>query len=531
MRTRNTIALVALAAGQVLGLAPAGISIDANIREYNLSVPVDHFHNETRYEPHSDGFFNLRYWVDVSHYKAGGPVIILASGETQIENRRSYLQHGIVPILTKATGGVGVVLEHRYYGTSWPTNDTDTKSYRFLSVDQALADTAYFSRHFQVPGLEQHNLSAPAAPHILYGGSYAGGFAAFARKLYPHVFWGAISSSGVTGAIVDFWQYAEAARYFAPGDCSPTHQRLMDIIDKQLLAGDPGKEDELKSIFGLRQLWNDEFASLLMDGLFALQSTNWDPAHDTTDFGTYCAVISSNAALFPSTAHLRARVRRVVQEAGYAPEPMTSRMLNFIAFVKAQVKERVRGSPCEGKKDLRPCLSARLAADDPSRGEGRSWLYQTCTEWGYFINGASTPKDRLPMISRAIGLEYSSYECKSAFNITTPPDVNIINKHGAFNFSYPRVAFIDGKQDPWRAGGVHAMGMGLPDRESTLDEPFELIDWGVHHWDEGDVSDEDAGEPGFPPSQIADIHRKEVKFVTHWLREFQTTSRGGGAEL
>src|SRR5436190_76942 len=49
---------------------------------YNISVPIDHFHNSTLYEPHTNSTFNLRYWFDASYYKPGGPVIILQSGET-----------------------------------------------------------------------------------------------------------------------------------------------------------------------------------------------------------------------------------------------------------------------------------------------------------------------------------------------------------------------------------------------------------------------------------------------------------------
>ncbi|KAG6135484.1 hypothetical protein E4U38_001841 [Claviceps purpurea] len=541
MAVRNAIAIVALAATQVAALTPAGpwlaasnprpgsapgsgISVNATIKTYNMSVPIDHFHNETKYEPHSDGYFNLRYMVDASHYQEGGPVIILHSGESEIEGRLSYLEHGIASILAKATGGVGIVLEHRYYGESWPTNETDTKSYRFLTTDQALADMAYFSKNLKIPGLEQHNLTAPGTPHILYGGSYAGGFVAIARKLYPDVFWGAISSSGVTAVIDDFWQYTEAARHFSPGDCSPTIQNLTDVIDKQLLSGDKKREDEIKSLFGLRDLWNDEFAALLLQAQGSLQDTNWIPAKDDTGFGTFCAVVSSDAALFASTAHLRQRVRTAVQDAGYTAEPLTSRMLNFIGFVRNMVKKQLKESGCT--KASRECLSARLATDDPRHDWSRSWLYQTCTEWGYFVNGASTPKDRLSMISRALGLEYSSYGCKLSFNITTRPDVNIINKHGGFNFSFPRVALIDGKQDPWRAGGSHAMG--LPGRESTVSEPFELIDWGVHHWDEYGLSEDDE-EPGLPPQQIVDIQRKEVEIVKHWLKEFKALhGRGVG---
>ena len=134
-------------------------------------------------------------------------MILLQSGETSVTNRLPYLQKGIVYQLAKATGGMGVILEHRYYGTSLPVPDFETENLRFLTTQQALADQAYFQQNVVFPGFENHNLTAPATPYITYGGSYAGAFAAFMRVLYPDITWGAISSSGVTQAIWDFWEF------------------------------------------------------------------------------------------------------------------------------------------------------------------------------------------------------------------------------------------------------------------------------------------------------------------------------------
>lgn len=50
-----------------------------------LSVPIDHFHNDSRYEPHRNDKFPLRYWFDASHYQEGGAVVILEGGETSGE--------------------------------------------------------------------------------------------------------------------------------------------------------------------------------------------------------------------------------------------------------------------------------------------------------------------------------------------------------------------------------------------------------------------------------------------------------------
>ena len=107
---------------------------------------MDHFHNESLYEPHSNASFNLRYWFDASNYKPGGPVIVLQSGETSGVGRLPFLQKGIVAQLTQATNGIGVILEHRYYGTSFPTPDISTENLRYLTTEQASSDQAYFSR-------------------------------------------------------------------------------------------------------------------------------------------------------------------------------------------------------------------------------------------------------------------------------------------------------------------------------------------------------------------------------------------------
>jgi hypothetical protein len=59
-----------------------------------------------------------------------------------------------------------------------------------LTTDQALADEVYFAKNVVFEGLEHLNLTAPNVAYIGYGGSYAGAFNAFLRKLYPDVFWG-----------------------------------------------------------------------------------------------------------------------------------------------------------------------------------------------------------------------------------------------------------------------------------------------------------------------------------------------------
>ena len=87
--------------------------------------PLDHFSDD----PHT---FKQRYWFNAKHYKKGGPVFVLDGGETSGEDRLPFLHTGILEILSKATNGLGIVLEHRYYGESIPVANFSTDSLRLV---------------------------------------------------------------------------------------------------------------------------------------------------------------------------------------------------------------------------------------------------------------------------------------------------------------------------------------------------------------------------------------------------------------
>lgn len=536
--TASVVSLAAsLTAGQVHGAntefrafhsgATRPLRSESSPPAINISVPIDHFHNESIYAPHSTDSFHLRYWFDAQHYSEGGPVIILASGETSGEDRLPFLDHGILAMLAEATGGVGVVLEHRYYGTSFPVPDLRAENMRFLSTEQALADTAYFAQHVQFPGLEHLDLTSSNAPYIIYGGSYAGAFAAFARKVYPDVFWGAISSSGVTEAIVDYWEYYEAARLFAPGDCAATTQKLTHFADNILLGDDSDAKQLLKDAFGLGELRDDDFANVISRGITGLQSTNWDPEEDSSDFGFYCSSISSDDVLFASTRSLAPTVHDLLSAGGYKEqaESFTNRVLNYIGYIRSHLRSDL-STYCKGKS-VEECYSSRGKNNriDLNQGMERSWGYQTCTQWGYFQTGSGVPKGQLPLISRLIDLEFTTIHCREGFNITTPPNIESINKLGGLNFSYPRVAFVDGAVDPWRAATPHRIG--LPERASTVSEPFILIEHGVHHWDENGLKPNDTAI-GLPPPSVAKAQEQEIAFVKAWLEEWAELKKDAG---
>ena len=155
-------------------------------------------------------------------------------------------------------------------------------------------------------------------------------------------------------------------------------------------------------------------------------------------------------------------------------------MLNLIGYLDKNVVV-----PCaEANKTQDECYSGHNAtfyAQDDITQSWRSWPYQYCTQWGYLQTGSGVPADQLPLVSRLIDLPYESLVCKLAFNITTPPDTESVNKYGGYDISYERLAIIGGEWDPWLPATPQAYEYGAKNRTSTVDEPNILIPGGVHH--------------------------------------------------
>ncbi|KAF2795235.1 hypothetical protein K505DRAFT_302501 [Melanomma pulvis-pyrius CBS 109.77] len=485
---------------------------------YNLSVPVDFFHNETRYEPHSNATFNLRYWIDTSNYKPGGPVFVLLSGETSGVGRLPFLQKGIVAQVTQATGGIGVILEHRYYGTSFPTLDISTENLRFLSTEQSLAEIDYFARHVKFEGIDE-DLTAPNTPWIAYGGSYAGAQAAFLRVVYPETFWGTISSSGVTKAIYDYWEYFEPARLFAPPDCVSATQLMVDVVDNILLKkNNTATISTLKKAFGLGGITdNRDFANVLTNGIYGLQSTSWDPEENSPDFFYYCGNMSTTL-INKDREPLRPTVTDLLHSAGYDNDTSAENiLLNAIGYL-GRTSVAAWNESDETQDAYFTILDAEFyAQDDIAQQTWRSWDYQVCTEWGYIQTG-NTPANIKPLVSRTLDLEYLTEFCVLAFNITTPPDVEKVNKYGAFDIEYERLAILGGNADPWRP--ATPLADGARKRNSTTEKPVLEIAHAVHHWEENGVFPNQT-TPLIPPPQVVYAQQFLKNFVVDWLKDFK----------
>lgn len=227
------------------------------IVQSTFTQPLDHFDQE-----HVHLTFEQHYWANPQFYKSGGPVIVFDGGEGPGVERLPLLTTGIPAKLANATGGLCVVLEHRYYGTSIPVANFSTDALRWLTNDQAAADSANFMANVNFTALGiTADLTAPGTPWIYYGGSYGGARAAHMKILYPDIVYGAIASSGVTHASVSLWQYHDVVRNAAPENCSSILVKAVETIN--LALSRPDLNTPLKQLFGLDGLADDDFSSII----------------------------------------------------------------------------------------------------------------------------------------------------------------------------------------------------------------------------------------------------------------------------
>ncbi|KAF3941025.1 hypothetical protein ABW19_dt0201677 [Dactylella cylindrospora] len=431
-------------------------------------------------DPSNNNTFQQRYWIGTSFYKPGGPVIVLEGGETSGAGRIRYMQTGVGRYLTEALGGIGIVLEHRYYGKSIVTQNLTTESLKYLNTAQSLADNAYFAENLwkELPAKMSH-VRPSETPFISYGGSYAGSKSAFLQIEYPEAYYGSLASSAVIWAGENFWEYNEPVRKLGDPICvaiiEETANRIDDLSAK---GGQPW--DDFKDMFGVKGVEDRDAANFISGPLGMWQGGNWDKEEDgAKDWDKFCANITFGL----DDRYFEASVHR----------------------------------NC-GNGNVTRCLSTSDPAGYASTSldsEWRLWQWQVCTE----VRTVCAPAGYPTLVARIVDLPYLRRVCEYAFNMepSFEIDVSKVLKYGGFNLTAPRLMYIDGTHDPWLYATAHSPHSPQKDRDGKLSV---LIEESWHHNDEnglGDISQE--------PERIQKIHNLQIEVVRGWVEEFYE-SRG-----
>lgn len=491
---------------------------------YTLDQPIDHFPTEDRYQPHTNATFKQRYTFDASYYQPGGPVYLYVGGETSLESRLSNLETGIIQILMNATGGLGVIIENRYYGDSVPYANLTTDNLAYLTNEQTIADFAYFAQHATFPGVADNaSLAAPAAPWIMYGGSLAGAQTSFTVKTYPDLIYGGIAASGVTHVAVEYPEWYDPIQKFAPQDCVASINGVVDKFDALVAANNSAAVAEVKAVFGLEALADDrDFAKTIaypLGGPFDYPTETWQEliwTDQQAQFWEFCTAVTDLDA--------PANVTAVdTQLAKYSNGTAWENLGNYANYIKEVILPTCPSGNYAGGE----CFGAGNATwwtelvDD----ETRAYLYTTCIEGGLY---QAAHQDGPSLISRVMDAAYTQQQCDAAFPpgrynaIPASPDVDRWNAYGGYDVQADRLAFIDGNHDPWLDGCYHSNE--APPRQATDLRPEHLIVSGGHHWDSTGILDV-AAEPQF----IRESHHWEIRTVKKWLRDFSSWAPAAAA--
>ncbi|XP_076286949.1 putative serine protease K12H4.7 isoform X2 [Lasioglossum baleicum] len=385
------------------------------IDEAWIKQPLDHFN------PRDNRTWSMRYYENSALFKAGGPILIMIGGEWEIST--GFLQTGQMYEVAKVHNGMLYYTEHRYYGKSHPTEDLASKNLQYLSVDQALADLAYFIETKKQEKAFQNSVV------VVFGGSYAGNMAAWARLKYPHLIQGALASSAPVFAKADFHEYyevvTESLRKHSQ-QCVDDVKAAFDAVE-ELLATPQGPE-KLKSYFNLCEVPKANSSSDL--GLF-MNSL----AERFAGIVQYDKVVKGETKIAACCKHMTAR---------YLGSPL-QRLARLVAdedtcsIGYADFIERYTRKPWNMQPDVM-----------------RQWFYQTCTEYGYYqttnskksIFGTLFP---LSFFTDMCGDLYGDY-FDGKFLDTRVRRTNLM--YGGLRPDLRNVIFTNGNIDPWHALSV-----------------------------------------------------------------------------
>ncbi len=381
-------------------------------------------------------FVNKKFWAG-----AGAPVFVFIGGEGE-ESCQRLSENLYMYELAKENNALMIDVEHRFYGQSLPTEDCSTKNLAYLSSDQALADLARI-----IPHIKQ-KLNSPHSKVVTFGGSYPGNLSGWFRLKYPSITQGSIASSAPVRAEENFSQYmdvvADSLIYFGGQACYNGFEDAANTI-AQLASEGPGSEGmtKLEKDFNLcKSIKNEnDLAVFYMNIMGITQGVvqyNAEIAGQPT-VSDICATMASGDA--KSTGYDQfVALNKQMMELGNEK----CQTVSYEGFVKMLTHDS--GLPTNAM---------------------RSWIYQSCAEFGYFQT-TDSPNQPFHAFKEISGLKFSRQWCYDGYDgWTADPATQFTNeKYGATAIDVTNVVFTSGTIDPWHALGVTNYTQTLPQPSS-----------------------------------------------------------------
>lgn len=368
---------------------------------FTWNAPVDHF------DTASNSTFAQRYYIDAQYWDKGkGPVFYSIGGEGTLTGPPG----GYMAKLAKERGALLVALEHRFYGESIPNGNALTENYKYLTVEQAMADLAGFTDYYRATVPE-----TASVPWFVFGGSYPGALSSWYRSAYPDYSAGSLSSSGVVNCIIDYYQFDVSVAAAAGNQCSDSLKRIQSAFASKINSGEEG-------FAYARNLFQCE-ADMAETDFYYMIADSWSMTIQYSAKDYLCDTI--NAIPLDATDEQVMETFAGISNSYWGDDFCSMGFYN----------------------------TKQLA--DPLRWEinSRSWRWQTCYQVSYFNTAPPSGSIR----SETVNMEYHLQQCADIFGQKMfPSSVEWNAKMGGAFPKANKVFYSDFSDDPWQRASVTA---------------------------------------------------------------------------
>ncbi|XP_018795347.1 PREDICTED: putative serine protease F56F10.1 isoform X1 [Bactrocera latifrons] len=424
-----------------------------------------------------------RYFMNDAFYRndSDAPIFLTIGGELAISPR--WVTKGSWIKFAEHFGAMCFHLEHRFYGKSQPKSDLSYENLKFLTSQQALADVAYFIRSMNV----KYNFNSKQK-WIVFGGSYPGALAAWARQKYPHLIYGAISSSAPLLAKVDFFEYLQVVKASLT-----THS---DNCLKALGRAFAELETLIRQPIGQRSV-NEKFN---------ICTPIEESATKPLDMSNFFQKLADNIAFVVQFN----KVNR--PEAYYTIDEACNVMVNDtigppferLGIVNGMVLENLKEKCLDYKYDNMLTEMRNISLFAKVANGTRQWTYQTCNEFGFY----QTSNDKNDTFGDKFKVDFFIKQCMDIFSESMDAKyleqvVSQTNEfYGGLNPNSTNVLYVHGSIDPW-----HALGLTASNNPNI---PTVFIEGTAHCAEMYDAAKSD-------PPQLSEARNKILDYLAQLL--------------
>uniref|UniRef100_A0A0K0EVA4 Serine carboxypeptidase n=1 Tax=Strongyloides venezuelensis TaxID=75913 RepID=A0A0K0EVA4_STRVS len=386
--------------------------------------------------------FQQRFFVNRKFNQNKSIAFVMIGGEGEASSKWVTLESLPMIDLAKYVGADIFQLEHRYYGQSIAVENLSTDNYQYLTSKQALADLAVFIKTMNA----RFNYT-DQVQWITFGGSYSGSLSAWAVEFYPELILASMASSGPVLAKTQFYEYLQVVEKSISTFSQTCANNIASGFKKMqtLIMSQEGR-DQLNKLFTFTYPWNNgsvvedyDVQSFFSNVYSSFQGAVQYSLDNTGEYAKGYGIKEVCGIMNNQTNEPLVNIVNVVNymntmfSPSNTPIPMSNTYMETIQFYKT-------------------------ATYANGNADAKSWLWQTCNEFGYF---------------QSSDLGYNIFESSCNVNLFVNICIDVFGKQftrdkidanvrrtnlyygGNINYHGSNVVMAYGSIDPWHVLGSY----------------------------------------------------------------------------